>query len=312
MTPIVPAAPLLEHAERRWAAIGQEHPELLSAVALQRHLVARTVAAVHDLGLSGEPLLEIATEPAAARLGDGMPFFRGGTWTLPMEHLGPLVGATCDDLAEGGAGEVASNVKHCLDTGRIDLDSLLLVSLDRNQHAIREKALHESVAPDVLWLAAELAAAPAAYVTARRLAEADTGPLADGLRRWNRGYCPACGSWPAFSEEVDDVQLLRCSFCGHGWPVGPGCGYCGGAPANVTWLKEAPSAPRRAQVCGACGGYLKHLELQTRTPFELLPVEDLASTPVDLLAAGHGHGRPPLPEFGEPLRHPCEADEAPR
>ena len=71
-------------------------------------------------------------------------------------------------------------------------------------------------------------------------------------------------------------------------------------------------APRRAQVCGDCGGYLKHLVLKHRTAFELLPLEDLASTTLDQLAAQQGYGRPALPDFGDPLRHPCEADEPAR
>jgi len=299
-------------ADTRWTVIGHDEPHLQAAVILQRRLVDRTITAVSDLLESDAPLLDVAAEPAAARLGEGLPFFRGGAWTLPVDKLGPLVAAACDDLATGGAGNVARNVHACLEAGRVDLGSLLAVSLDRNQNAVREKALHESIAPDVLWLAAELAAAPAAHVAARQLAETGPTPLTDALPRWNRGYCPACGSWPAFSEQVDEQSLLRCSFCGHGWPVGPGCGYCGGGPDQVTWLKEEPAAPRRAQVCGNCGGYLKHLAREQRTPFELLPLEDLASTALDQLAAQQGYGRPPLPDFGDPLRHPCEADEPAR
>jgi len=298
---------LLDRADARWAAIGAGSPDLGPAVRLQRALVSRTIEAVRALSETGVAVVEVDLAHAAEKLGGGLPVFRGEAWTPPVELLGPLVFAACDDLAAGGAGEVARHVRVCLDEGRVDVGSLLAASLDRNQRAILEKALHESIAPDVLWLAAELAAAPAAYVAQRRLAGARApAELAAALRGWTRGYCPACGSWPAFTERVAGDDRHRCSFCGFGWTPTAECSYCGANAGHLTWLKEDPAATRRAQVCSGCGGYLKHLTLPALTPFELLPLEDLASSPLDRLAAAQGFGRPPLPELTAPGRSPCQ------
>ena len=314
---------LVRRAETRWAAITAAQPDLAPAVAVQRPMVVRTIRAVDRLRLE-PPALRLTPRRLAEKLAAGEPFLRGEPAALPAALLGPLVLEACDDLAAGGAGDVARRVRACLDAGRVDMASLLTASFDRDQHAIRVKALHEGIAPDVLWLAAELATGPAAHVAVGTLPEAagvnrgggspqGAGPgdgLVEALERWPHGHCPACGSWPAFAETVGGTGRLRCSFCGLGWPArADRCTYCRAVDPAPVWLTAAPVAAGRAAACTSCGGYLKWLESPVATPYELLAVEDLASATVDALAAGRGFGRPPLPDLGGPRRLPCEALE---
>ncbi len=316
MTTQTPAS-LLDRAEARWTEIGASQPDLTPAIALQRCLVTRTIQTVDRLDGADPPVVSLEPEQAADTLRAGTPALRGAPVALPVAMLSPLVLRACDDLAAGGAGDVARRVRGCLDEGRIDVGSLLVASFDRNQNAIRIKAMHEGIAPDVLWLAAELAVGPAAYVAQRTLfapPDAGTHPAITGaLAEWPHGYCPACGSWPAFGEDPDRSRQLRCSFCGVGWRLrDPGCTYCGGAPGHLTSLTTEPDAAPRAELCSGCGAYLKWLDLPEPTPFELLPVEDLASTPLDVLAAQKGFGRPSLPELGGPERYPCQMEDPAR
>ena len=316
MTTQTPAS-LLDRAEARWTEIGASQPDLTPAIALQRRLVTRTIQTVDRLDGADPPVVSLEPEQAADKLRAGTPAFRGEPVALPVAMLHPLVLRACDDLAAAGAGDVARRVRGCLDEGRIDVGSLLIASFDRNQNAIRIKAVHEGIAPDVLWLAAELAVGPAAYVAQRTLfAPAGAGThsaMTGALAEWPHGYCPACGSWPAFGEDPDRSRQLRCSFCGVGWRLrDPGCTYCGGAPGHLTSLTTEPDAAPRAELCSGCGAYLKWLDLPEPTPFELLPVEDLASTPLDVLAVQKGFGRPSLPELGGPERYPCQMENPAR
>lgn len=310
-------APLLERAQARWVEIGASLPDLAPAIALQESLVTRTIHAVDRLGGIEPPIVSLTPEQAADKLRTGTPALRGEPLALPVAALGPLVLETCDDLAAGGAGDVARRVRGCLDGGRVNIGSLLTASFDRNQTAIFGKAMHEGIAPDVLWLAAELAVGPAAYVAQQTLfgsATAKPHPaVIDALEAWPHGYCPACGSWPAFGEEPDQTKRLRCSFCGAGWrPRETGCTYCDGEPGHLTSLTADPGPGHRAALCSGCGAYLKWLDLRQPTPFELMPIEDLASTPLDVLAVKQGFGRPSLPELGGPERFPCQLVEQPR
>ncbi|MCH2279871.1 MAG: formate dehydrogenase accessory protein FdhE [Vicinamibacterales bacterium] len=307
-----PVTQLLDRAQARWAALGTAAPDLAPAITLQRALVNRTIDTVDRLRRLDRPVLNLEPGLAATKLRASTPVLRGEVLELPVDLLGPLVFQACDDLASGSAGEVAQRVRNCLDAGRIDVPSLLIASFDRNQSAIRIKAMHEGIAPDVLWLAAELAVGPAAHVAQRvvftpegqQLASAVTG----ALDAWPHGYCPACGSWPAFAEDLDAVSLLRCSFCGFQWRLDfAGCTYCGDGPDQLSSASVVTGAPHRAQLCRGCGAYLKRLTVTSPTPFELLPIEDLASTGLDVLAAEQGFGRPSLPDLdGRLERYPCE------
>ena len=303
---------LVRRAETRWAAIAAARPDLAPAIAVQRPMVVRTIRAVDRLRLE-PPALRLTPQRIAEKIEAGEPLIRGEAAALPVPLLAPLVLEACDDLAAGGAGDVARRVRGCLDAGRIEMGSLLGASFDRNQHAIRVKALHEGIAPDVLWLAAELAAGPAAHVAVGTLVEAATGDALAARDQWPHGHCPACGSWPAFAEADGGAGRLRCSFCGLDWPArADRCTYCRAVDPAPTWLSAAPGTGDRAAACTGCGGYLKWLEPPAATPFELLAVEDLASAAVDALAAGRGFGRPPLPDLGAPHRLPCEGLEPDR
>ena len=302
---------LIDRARTRWAEIGASQPDLIPAIELQRRLVTRAIGAVERLNGAGPAILDPDPAQVANRLRAGTPAFRGEPVALPADVLGPLVLQACDDLADGGAGDVARRVRACLDDRRINMASLLTASFVRDQTAIRVKAVHEGIAPDVLWLVAELGVGPAAYVAQRTLfTQAETGlqaVAASGLETWPHGYCPACGSWPAFGEARDRSGQLRCSFCGLGWRPGEpeGCTYCGAEPGRLTSLKADPGGAHLAALCSHCGGYLKWLDVPAPTPFELLPVEDLASTPLDVLSVRQGYGRPALPEPARPERLPC-------
>ena len=308
MNPTIPdPEALVGRAETRWADIAAARPDLVPAIAVQRPMVVRAIRLVARLRLE-PPALRLTSERIADKLEAGAPVIRGEEAALPVALLAPLVLEACDDLAAGGAGDVARRVRRCLDDGRVDMASLLAASFDRNQLAIRTKAVHEGIAPDVLWLAAELAAAPAAHVAARTLLDdgAGEGGGAAARDRWPHGYCPACGSWPAFAEACGGTARHRCSFCGLDWPApADRCTYCQAPDSSPTWIDAPPGATARAALCTECGGYLKWLELAAPTPFELLAVEDLATAAVDALAAGRGFGRPPLPSLGGPDRLPC-------
>jgi FdhE protein len=206
-----------------------------------------------------------------------------------------------------------------LENGHIDSPSLLMASLQRNQRAIRERALHEGLAPDLLWLVAELAAGPVAYLVQRQVMAAVAAHGADvDLEQWDRGYCPACGSWPAFVEllsgpgqpfgdehigelatwDTRGTEWLRCSFCGARWRLRSACCiYCGERGEAFMSAAADLQRPRRVQLCGTCRCYLKRIDVAEATPFELLPVEDLATNDLDVAAMERGYGRPSLREF---------------
>jgi hypothetical protein len=292
-------------AEARWAALGAAQPDLGPAILLQSELIAILLDLVESVEAGGLPRLSLPPKYVAAKLDRGIPALIAEPIPIPGSVLTPALGRLCDVLAGGGAGEAASHLGRVLAEGRIDGASLLSASLSRNQQAIRAAAHAHSLAPDLLWLVAELAVSPLAYLLQRRaLATWPAGTAESGaalkrsLHDWTQGYCPACASWPGVGEIVNDRRVLRCSFCACGWVPAPNvCIYCG--DPRVTWVPDSIDVPsgRRIESCGACAGYLKSIRLDALSPFPLVAVSDLATAELDLMAMQAGLVRPPMREF---------------
>jgi FdhE protein len=320
-------------AERRWQAVIDAAPDLRSAVELQRRLLTRVFELLRAVEAGPLPRLSLPPKYIAAKLSRGVPALRGEPIPVPAPLLGPALAGFCDDLAAGGAGDAARRLGAAIDSGDIDAASLLRASLARDQEAIRSGALQRALSPDLAWLVAELAIGPVAHVLQRVLlaapgsrtasaghalppsheATADrrslggggqgvpgANPLAEALGGWNEGYCPACGSWPALAEIVERHRLLRCAFCAATWErTTYACVYCEGADDQFVTALPNPARPdRRVELCRSCGAYLKAVDADALSPYPLVAVADMETMELDVAAAEHHFGRPPLRDLG--------------
>ena len=291
---------LLEAAERRWTAIRAARPDLAPALDLQRTLLTLVVDLEHALDAGGLPRLSLPAKYLAAKLARGVPIFCGEPIPLPVPVLTPVLQQYCEALAVGGAGDAAARIGDAIRSGQIEPASLLAASLARNQTAIRTGASHRGLAPDLVWLVAELAVSPFVHLLQRTLfAHPADDRLRSALDAWNHGYCPACGSWPAVAEVVSGHRTLRCSFCSCGWELAAyACIYCGESGEKfVTAAPDDERKDRRVEVCSSCGGYLKTVDLPELSPFPLLSISDIETTDLDLAAMEHGYQRPALKDF---------------
>jgi FdhE protein len=298
----------LDDAERRWLRLVDEWPDLGAAVDMQRVLVTRcteltAVSAAIIGGASAAPpdLLERLARQRIPVLDLAV--------DLDVERLLPFLLGFCDDFIDGGAGDPARRVRAALDGGEFEPASLLRASLARRQDAIRQRANHVGVAPDLVCLITELTVGPIAHrLQHDALVSAATAPAAvrEAVRGWSRGECPACGSWPALAETRDGERHARCSFCGADWtPRAGACIYCAAADDGFLTAEVGEAhGDRRVELCRACGNYLKQVDVAEATAFPLLPVLDLETCNLDVQAAGRGYARPPMREIAA-ARTPC-------
>ncbi len=302
----IPLAPAtrparLALAADRWHAILADKPELEPAVALQRQLIGIVIALSDTIAQGRLPRLSLPPRYLAAKLRTGVPALTGEPVPLPVPVLRPALVQLCEALGRGGAGEAADHIRTSLDETRLDAGSLLSASLGRDQGAIRQGALHRGLAPDLLWLVAELAVSPFAHALQHSVLASATpeSELRAVLDAWHHGYCPLCGSWPALAETTSLRSVLRCSFCALAWErPSSGCAYCleSGNRFVVSVPNEARQ-DRRLEVCGACGAYLKILDVSGLSPFPLVAIGDLDTMDLDMAAMERGYSRPPLKEF---------------
>jgi len=292
---------LLDSAQRRWQAIREARPDLEAAVALQGELVGRMIDLAAVLAGGRLPRLSLPPKYLAAKLARGVPALAGEPIPLPVPVLTPTLFQLCDALASGGAGEAATHIRESMQTGKLEAASLLTASLHRDQAALRTGAIHRGLSPDLTWLVAELAVSPFAHALQSMLFGHVASPdLQHALDDWNHGYCPACGSWPAVAEVAGGHRTLRCSFCSCAWELNTyACIYCGDhGEGFVTAAPDEARKDRRIEVCAACGGYLKTIDVPELSPFPLLSISDIETTDLDVAAMEHGYQRPALKDFG--------------
>ncbi len=290
-------------AERRWNALGTSRPDLAPAVALQRDLLGIVMQLAATLETRPRARLSLPPKYVAAKLARGVPALAGEPVPLPVPALTPALLKLCDALAVGGAADAATHIRDAVASGTMESGSLLTASFRRDQPAIRIGATHRGLAPDLVWLVAELAVSPFIHSLQRSLFDrAEHDALHDALDTFARGYCPACGSWPAVAEVVKGHRTLRCSFCAAAWELPTyACIYCGEQDAAfVTAAPNEERKDRRVELCRTCGGYLKTIDLEALSPFPLLAISDIETTDLDVAAMEHGYGRPPLKSFTTP------------
>jgi formate dehydrogenase maturation protein FdhE len=90
--------------------------------------------------------------------------------------------------------------------------------------------------------------------------------------------------------------VLRCSYCAAAWPLASSrCVYCGNQDDRfVAAAPDVLNAGRRLELCGACGGYTKVIDVASLTPFPLIAIEDLATMKLDEGAMNRAYRRPDL------------------
>ncbi len=304
-------------ATAEWARIAADSPDLAPATALQQRLLKLMLEALVTLDEPAQALTVARSAPAKWQR--GLPALRNEIVRIPPA-LKDILPPLCTALAECGAGESALHIREAITGHLVDANSLLSVSLARNQKAIRTSALHMGFSPDLLWLIGELGSAPLAHhlsssIVDRRSSIVDrpssivAGPSSIDSGRstmddrrwtiddvWNRGYCPWCGSWPAFIEARSGRHTLRCSYCALGWSLrSQGCIYCGNdGEGFVAAAPDVNQPQRRVALCGRCSGYTKVIEVEAPICFPLVAIEDLATMNLDQGAMNRGYRRPEL------------------
>lgn len=125
---------------------------------------------------------------------------------------------------------------------------------------------------------------------------------AEGLRgcldpaSWTAGCCPVCGAEPRMARLEDETgkRFLQCGLCRTEWPFARiACPFCGTEDqAELRFFSEEGDEAHRVEVCDSCKRYLKTVDARKAGGEVSLPVEDLVTVHLDLVAQREGfHGK---------------------
>jgi FdhE protein len=125
--------------------------------------------------------------------------------------------------------------------------------------------------------------------------ESEAQRYSELLRETHRhsGACPACGSPPGMARlrQEDGRRVLQCSLCRAEWDFPRiGCPFCGNTDQSTLRYFYLDGDPgHRVNVCERCKKYIKTSDGKTLGRPVILQVEDVATLPLDHLAAEEGY-----------------------
>jgi FdhE protein len=195
---------------------------------------------------------------------------------------------------EAVVGEAVAEAAAMLDvieSGAVDLRRAICSACALDAQAVSDLLAPLAARQALAELLLRYALAPAFRSAAEQYAAA----LTDAP--WGRNVCPVCASPPLLAElrGGESRRVLRCGRCGAAWDFQVlRCAFCDTRDHRQLMFFHAPGEAEflRIDACESCRGYIKTMARLDPIRFELLPIEDLATARLDLLAQDHGYRRP--------------------
>lgn len=109
---------------------------------------------------------------------------------------------------------------------------------------------------------------------------------------WHKGHCPVCGSRPGLAVlDAEGRRSLYCSFCRHQWRT-PRifCANCENTRSGeLHYFFSEGEKDLRVDVCDRCRHYIKSIDQRAAARPVYLPLEQIASLHLDMIAADKGY-----------------------
>ena len=237
---------------------------------------------------AGSPAWEAAVPPAQAQR-TAVPLLAGTTLILEAGLVRRLFERLIRTASRVGTPKMSS-LKAALHAD-LEWAPLFTASLCQDSDRINEIAAVSGADAEALHAVIALLPVPFLHACNRRWASSISAS-------WVEGYCPVCGTLPAFAEVrgIERNRYFRCGRCGGAWHARAlYCPYCAMSDHDqlVALVPEKSGSNAVIDACQRCLGYVKTFtRLQGCSPGEVM-LEDLASVDLDVAAIEHGFARPP-------------------
>ena len=276
----------------------QEALEEVNRLAEQRPALAESAQFLRDAlpGLYAEPIEPptppLTSDQALAKLNGGLPLLRGEVLPLDVPAFSRRWFHVCASLEHRQDAAAPAATAEALRRGALDPQQLTMDILNGHPEAIHAQA-------DELGLEAGLTATVLRLTLFPVLCQVSSTLV--NLRagyRWERGYCPTCGSWPLLGEfrGLEQTRFLRCGLCASEWEfLRLRCPFCDTVDHRRLgyFHAENEEGKYRAATCDVCRGYVKMVSSLTPITAPGLFVADLATMHLDLVAAERGYWQSP-------------------
>jgi FdhE protein len=265
----------------------RQRPEWEPWLAVVEEILREAGTSAWDVTVPADLGAEAPSAKAAARQ-TTVPLLAGATIALTASSVRRLLERLIRIASLSGTPKMATLAAAL----REDLDVLTLftASLCQDNERVTEVAAASGADAEAFQAVIALLPVPFLHACNRRWSSSIS-------ESWVEGYCPVCGSWPAFAEVrgIERSRHFRCGRCGGEWHARAlACPYCAvdDHHALVSLVPEKTGPRAAIDACTRCLGYVKTLTtLQGCAPGAVM-LEDLASVDLDVAALEQGYTRP--------------------
>ncbi len=262
------------------------------------------VAGVYALQIETREKVSI-TPPALENMADverrvqGVPLMERCEFTYDAEQARELFLQLLElaKKAEAPLADAAAEIEKRLGTGELNLDNAFEAYINDDSGIAMHWAERTPKAPRTLSFLVQSSLMPFITALAAELQEhvsTDTS--------WEHGHCPVCGSLPLIGalREKEGQRKLTCSFCQTEYRTRRlGCPICDESDSEkLTFYLVQDEPGFRVDVCNTCKSYIKIADFRQLDRKHLPLLDDLASLPLDILAAQKGYSRTTLSAWG--------------
>jgi FdhE protein len=184
----------------------------------------------------------------------------------------------------------------------------LIGALDRHpedEQTIWRSFLEHEWEPWEEWIDMEELDVASLLFLARSCLRPSLESVAEGLLKrfplpssWLKGHCPICGSLPALLYlHAEGERMAYCSWCGTTWGLHRlQCPCCDNRYHESLGYFQVEEEPHyRVHYCRLCKSYFKQIDTRERLDFPYLPLEELTTLHLDILARKEGWQLPASP-----------------
>ena len=217
-----------------------------------------------------------------------VPLLAGTSVSLQTSNVRRLLERLIRLAAASGTDAMLSLAKTRV--AEIDCAELFTSSIRHDAEAARQVAAAHGADAEALQALVALLPVPFLLACNRRLTMSVPSS-------WAEGFCPVCGSWPAFAEirGIERSRYFRCARCGSEWYARAlVCPFCEISDHNAlaTLVPAKSEAHAMIDACNGCRGYVKAFTRLQGCPPSAVIIEDLASVDLDMAALEQGYARP--------------------
>jgi len=177
--------------------------------------------------------------------------------------------------------DAAQTLSDAIESETPDTTAFFSMILEEKEDALEKLAANINIDKTILTLFGSHSISPSVEICARQLSA-----YLDKDARWDKGYCPICGTPPAFSVlRGDGERFLICDLCQSEWQSRRiFCPFCENTDSgSLSYLYSDEEPEYRVYLCGKCGGYVKTLDIRKIPRPLYLPLEQISTIHLDMI-----------------------------